>query len=96
MSVCPTFRDLSAMIDGAVPREQDLALRRHVDGCATCRRWVNKVNALKQAVGCAYGGNVPSPGLRQTVRAGLSKRRRWWWWAGVVAGPFLLATTPLL
>ena len=30
------------MIDGVLPREQELALRQHLDGCADCRRWVGE------------------------------------------------------
>jgi anti-sigma factor RsiW len=96
MSLCPAFQDLSALIDGALPHEEELALRRHLDDCPACRSWTNGMNALKQAVGRAYGGNVPSPALQRAVRAGLPKRRHWRWWAGVVAGPFLLASGAFL
>ena len=95
MSPCPPFQDLSALVDGALPSGRELAVRQHLEHCARCRRWVGGVNALKQAVGRAYGGNVPSPELRRAVRASLPKRRHWWW-AGVVAGPFLLASGAFL
>ncbi|MGD0949894.1 MAG: anti-sigma factor [Candidatus Binatia bacterium] len=95
MSACPAFQDLNALIDGALPREEEVVLRRHLDGCAACRRWVDGVNALRQAVGRAYGSAVPSPALQRAVRASLPKRRHWWW-AGVVAGPFLLASGAFL
>lgn len=95
MSPCPAFDDLSALVDGALPSGRALAVRQHLDRCADCHRWVSGLNALRQAVGRAYDSAVPSPALRRTVAAGLRKRRHWWW-AGVVAGPFLIATGALL
>jgi anti-sigma factor RsiW len=76
MSFCPPFQDLSALIDAALSSGRELAVRRHLDGCAACRQWVSRVHALRQAVGRAYGSEMPSPALRRAVTALGRKRRR--------------------
>jgi anti-sigma factor RsiW len=76
MSGCPAFEDLSALIDGDLRSERELAVRRHLDLCATCRREVDGLTALKRAVGRAYDNEVPAPALRRAVMARLPKRRR--------------------
>ena len=76
MSGCPAFEDLSALVDGDLSGNHERQLREHVQHCAQCRRQVDALAALKRSVGRAYEGEVPSPALRRTVRAGLSKSRR--------------------
>ena len=76
MSACPAFEDLSTLIDGALSAEHEAKVRRHIDGCASCRREVDGLTALKRAVGRAYDSELPSPTLRHAVTAGLPKRRR--------------------
>jgi len=76
MSGCPAFEDLNALVDGDLPRQREVAVRGHLDRCATCRREVDGLAALKRAVGRAYDNEVPAPALRRAVTAGLPKRRR--------------------
>ncbi|MFI5397842.1 MAG: anti-sigma factor family protein [Candidatus Binatia bacterium] len=76
MSGCPAFEHLSALIDGDLPRDRELEVRRHLDHCVTCHRQVDGMTALKRAVGRAYDSEMPSPALRRVVTAKLPKRRR--------------------
>ena len=76
MSGCPAFEDLSALVDGDLSSNQERQVREHVQHCAPCRRQLDALTALKRTVGRAYEGEAPSPALRRTVRAGVSKRRR--------------------
>ena len=76
MSGCPAFEDLSALIDGDLPRDRELAVRQHLEDCVTCHRQVDGLTALKRAVGRAYDSDVPSPALRRVVTAKFPKRRR--------------------
>ena len=68
-----SLEDLSALIDGDLSSEHESKVRRHLDRCATCRRQLNGLTALKWAVGRAYDSEMPSPALRRAVRAGLPK-----------------------
>jgi anti-sigma factor RsiW len=72
----PAFEDLSALVDGDLSGNQERQLREHLRHCASCRGQLDALTALKRTVGRAYEGEVPSPALRQAVRAGLSMRRR--------------------
>ena len=76
MSVCPAFEDLSALIDGGLPREQEGKVRQHLGRCAKCRKQLEGLTAIKRAVGRAYDSELPSPALRRAVTAGVPKRRR--------------------
>jgi anti-sigma factor RsiW len=76
MSVCPAFEDLSALIDGDLPREREGKVRQHLGRCAICRKELEGLAAIKRTVGHAYDSELPSPALRSAVTAGLSKRRR--------------------
>lgn len=76
MSECPPFEDLSALTDGDLSSEQESEVRQHLDGCASCRRELDGLIALKGAVGRAYDSELPSPTLRRAVAASFPKRRR--------------------
>lgn len=76
MRGCPAFEQLSALIDGDLPRAREAEVRQHLEGCARCRRQVDGMAALKRAVGRAYDSEGPAPALRRVVAAKLPKRRR--------------------
>lgn len=51
MKPCPkTLQDLSPYIDGELEPMEELALRRHLDTCSSCRRQVRTLTALKETV----------------------------------------------
>jgi len=90
MSHCPDFLSLNELIDGGLPADQELVVRRHLDLCAVCRGAVDGLLVLKREVGRTYDAGVPSAALRRAVTAHLPKRHRTWWWVGAVAAPLLL------
>jgi len=97
MSSCPTFAELSALIDGDLSPTRELQIRWHLDICRTCACYAGTVVALKRAVGRAQEGEVPSPAFRRSVMARLPKRRRARQWrAGAIAAPLFITAEVLL
>src|SRR6266404_2885690 len=45
-----TIEELSAYMDGEVTLEEELALRRHLDGCPTCQQMISLFATLKDTV----------------------------------------------
>ena len=78
MSKCPAFEELSRLVDGDLPGDQEHALRQHIEGCDTCRRQIDGIATLKRTVRRAGRADrrKPSPDLRQAVKRTLPKRRR--------------------
>jgi anti-sigma factor RsiW len=65
------MKELSAYVDGALPRDEELSLRFHLDDCASCRQQVKVLLALKETVSRnAEFYPVPHT-LRESVRSRL-------------------------
>lgn len=71
MTPCPKMEALSAYVDGALRRDEELALRFHVDDCASCRQKVKVLLALKETVS-RNAEFYPVPhALRESLRSRL-------------------------
>lgn len=71
MTPCPTMKELSAYVDGALPRDEELSLRFHLDDCASCRQQVKVLLALKETVSRNAEFYPVPPTLRESVRSRL-------------------------
>jgi len=80
MNLCPAFEELNALVDGDLISEREVSVRCHVDMCRACTREVNRLIALKAAVGRAHDSGTPSPALRRAVVSRSPKQHRWRWW----------------
>jgi anti-sigma factor RsiW len=93
---CPKMEELSAYIDGALRRDEELSLRFHLDDCGSCREKVKVLLALKDTV-ARNAEFYPVPAiLRESLRSRLqpspwSFLRRPWVLRPVIAFALLLA-----
>jgi anti-sigma factor RsiW len=76
MTACPKEEALSAYLDGALPREEELAVRFHLDECASCRSKVKMLLVLKDTIiRTAESHPVPAQ-LQEAIHARM--RPAWW------------------
>jgi len=94
MTWCDTsFETLSAYVDGQLETEEELEVRRHLEGCARCRRTVELLMEMNQAVAAASEVHPVPHGLRgrlNELASSKTRRPRKWLWA------FLPITAALL
>lgn len=77
MTPCPKMEELSAYVDGALGREEELSLRLHLNDCASCRQKVKLLLALKETV----ARNAEFSPVPQTLRESLRSRVRPFPWS---------------
>jgi anti-sigma factor RsiW len=87
---------LSAYVDGALKREEELSLRFHLDDCASCRQKVKLLLVLKETVASNAEFHPAPSSLRESLRSRLrpvpwSFLRRPWAVHPVLAFALLLA-----
>jgi anti-sigma factor RsiW len=73
------MEDLSAYVDGALQRQEELALRFHLDDCAACRQKVKTLLALKETVTRSTEFHPVPDALRESLSAQV-RSSRWLFW----------------
>ena len=96
MTPCPTKEELSAYVDGALRRDEELSLRFHLDDCGSCREKVKVLLALKNTVARNAEFYPVPPALRESLRSRLQPSpwsffRRPWGLHSAVAVALLFA-----
>lgn len=79
---------LDAFLDGELDPEGEQHLRRHLEQCEACRRYVEQVKNLKGAFSSMGRLSAP-PELLSRIKEQAATRRRSWW----LSGPFLAAVS---
>lgn len=83
---------LSALLDGELGPEEELELRRHIDGCDTCRAWQAQLDALSIGVANSIGRErAPRPLLHRVRRLQKTSPRHGPRAAAVAVGSAFLA-----
>lgn len=77
MTACPEDEVLSAYLDGALRREEELSIRFHLDECASCRAKVKMFLALKETI----VHNAEFHPVPATLRKAISAQVRPAWWS---------------
>lgn len=76
MTACPKDEELSAYLDGALRREEELSVRFHLDECASCRAKVKMFLALKETIVHNVAFHPVPPTLREAINTQM--RPAWW------------------
>lgn len=69
MTAYPKDEELSAYLDGALRREEELSVRFHLDECASCRAKVKMFLALKDTIVHNVASHPVPPTLRKAISA---------------------------
>lgn len=86
MTECRTHLEaLSALLDGELAADEELALRRHLDDCGSCRVWRRHLETLSKSVASSLGRERAPRALAREVQRLAPARQRVLSAAAVVA-----------
>jgi anti-sigma factor RsiW len=87
------FETLSAYVDGQLETNEELEVRRHLDGCARCSEVVESLSVVNEALASTTEVHPVPHSLRSRVnQARVSGRPTSWNWGTAAVAAVLLAT----
>ncbi len=84
--------ELSALLDGELGADEELALRRHLDVCPNCQIWRRQLTELSAGIAACIGRERAPQSLARRIES-LSPRRGLWYGPAAAAALVAVATS---